>query len=156
MKVRYSYLPQQFSDCDDLWKDLKNFVSTGDFTLGKPLNIFEENFAKWNGNPDLASYQALIRGNAPARKSITDLMVAEKPIIAGAIAANLPDNMGVKWIDTGPSWMALEKETWKFIQYALVGEKTPEQALKDAKVDMEKILKRDRFYEEIAPLLLGN
>ena len=113
-------------------------------------------FAKWNGNPDLASYQALIRGNAPARKSITDLMVAEKPIIAGAIAANLPDNMGVKWIDTGPSWMALEKETWKFIQYALVGEKTPEQALKDAKVDMEKILKRDRFYEEIAPLLLGN
>ncbi|SVC86890.1 uncharacterized protein METZ01_LOCUS339744, partial [marine metagenome] len=23
VKVRYSYLPQQFSDCDDLWSELK-------------------------------------------------------------------------------------------------------------------------------------
>ena len=83
-------------------------------------------------------------------------MVKEKPIVAGAIAANLPDTMGVKWLDAGPSWMALEKETWKLIQYALVGEKTPEQALKDAKVEMEKILKRDRFHEELVPILLGN
>ena len=83
-------------------------------------------------------------------------MVKEKPIVAGAIAANLPDTMGVKWLDAGPSWMALEKETWKLIQYALTGEKTPEQAVKDAKVEMEKILKRDRFYEELVPLLLGN
>ena len=36
-KVRYSYLPQQFGNCPDLWKDLKKFVKTGDFTLGKPL-----------------------------------------------------------------------------------------------------------------------
>ena len=113
-------------------------------------------YAKWNGNPDLAAYSAVLRGNAPARKSATELMIKENPVIAGAIAENLPDNMGVKWIDTGPSWMALEKETWKFIQFALTGEKTPEQALKDAKVEMEKILKRDRFYEEIAPQLLGN
>ena len=113
-------------------------------------------YAKWNGNPDLASYQALIRGNAPARISITELMVKEKPIIAGAIAKNLPDTMGVKWLDAGPSWMSLEKETWKFIQYALTGVKTPEQAVKDAKVEMEKILKRDRFYEEIVPQLLVN
>tara|TARA_Y100000588_G_scaffold393570_1_gene510093 strand:- start:3431 stop:4528 length:1098 start_codon:yes stop_codon:yes gene_type:complete len=46
MKVRYSYLPQQFSDCDDLWNELKAFVATGDFTLGKPLEIFEERFAE--------------------------------------------------------------------------------------------------------------
>ena len=46
MKVRYSYLKQQFSNCDDLWKNLKKFVSTGDFTLGKPLTEFEESFAK--------------------------------------------------------------------------------------------------------------
>ena len=45
MKVRYSYLKQQFSNCDDLWKDLKTFVSTGDFTLGKPLQKFERSFA---------------------------------------------------------------------------------------------------------------
>ena len=49
MKVRYSYLKQQFSNCDDLWKDLKNFVSTGDFTLGKPLQKFERSFAKLIG-----------------------------------------------------------------------------------------------------------
>ncbi len=49
MKVRYSYLPQQFQDSDDLWSDLKSFVSTGDFTLGKPLDEFEKNFANLIG-----------------------------------------------------------------------------------------------------------
>ncbi len=49
MKVRYSYLPQQFSNCSDLWLDLKKFVSTGDFTLGKPLLKFEKKFAKLIG-----------------------------------------------------------------------------------------------------------
>ena len=49
MKVRYSYLKQQFSNCDDLWKKLKKFVHTGDFTLGKELEIFEKNFAKLIG-----------------------------------------------------------------------------------------------------------
>lgn len=49
MNVRYSYLKQQFSDCDDLWEDLKQFVSTGDFTLGKPLQEFETRFAKLIG-----------------------------------------------------------------------------------------------------------
>ena len=45
MSVRYSYLPQQFADIDDLWADLKAFVATGDFTLGKPLAQFERSFA---------------------------------------------------------------------------------------------------------------
>ena len=49
MKVRYSYLPEQFSDAEDLWLELKKFVSTGDFTLGKPLKIFEDKFAKLIG-----------------------------------------------------------------------------------------------------------
>ena len=49
MKVRYSYLPEQFSDCEDLWNELKKFVSTGDFTLGKPLIEFERNFANLIG-----------------------------------------------------------------------------------------------------------
>ena len=50
MKVRYSYLKQQFSNCDDLWKKLKKFVETGDFTLGKELDIFEKSFAKLIGS----------------------------------------------------------------------------------------------------------
>ncbi len=49
MKVRYSYLKQQFSNCPDLWSKLKKFVSTGDFTLGKELSKFEKNFAKLIG-----------------------------------------------------------------------------------------------------------
>ena len=49
MKVRYSYLSQQFSNCDNLWRDLKKFVKTGDFTLGKPLQVFEQRFAKLIG-----------------------------------------------------------------------------------------------------------
>ena len=49
MKVRYSYLPQQFSNCNDLWSKLKSFVKKGDFTLGKELAIFEKNFAKLIG-----------------------------------------------------------------------------------------------------------
>ena len=49
MHVRYSYLKEQFENCDDLWADLKKFVSTGDFTLGKPLIEFEDNFAELIG-----------------------------------------------------------------------------------------------------------
>ncbi len=49
MKVRYSYLKQQFSNADQLWKNLKNFVSTGDFTLGKELLKFEKKFARLIG-----------------------------------------------------------------------------------------------------------
>ena len=45
MAVRYSYLPQQFGDIDDLWEDLRRFVPTGDFTLGDPLTEFEDRFA---------------------------------------------------------------------------------------------------------------
>jgi len=50
MNVRYSYLKQQFENCDDLWAELKAFVPTGDFTLGKPLGEFEKKFAKLMGS----------------------------------------------------------------------------------------------------------
>lgn len=49
MKVRYSYLPQQFADIDDLLEEIKAFVPTGDFTLGKPLTEFENKFADLMG-----------------------------------------------------------------------------------------------------------
>lgn len=49
MRVRYSYLAQQFGDCEDLWQQLKAFVPTGDFTLGKPLQEFEQRFASLIG-----------------------------------------------------------------------------------------------------------
>ena len=46
MHVRYSYLKQQYANEPELWRNLKKFVDTGDFTLGKPLEKFEKNFAK--------------------------------------------------------------------------------------------------------------
>jgi len=49
MKVRYSYLPQQFKNCENLWERLKHFVSGGDFTLGEPLKKFENEFARLIG-----------------------------------------------------------------------------------------------------------
>ncbi len=49
MQVKYSYLKKQFSNSADLWKQLKKFVDTGDFTLGKELLRFERNFAKLIG-----------------------------------------------------------------------------------------------------------
>tara|TARA_B100000035_G_scaffold34883_1_gene26462 strand:- start:164 stop:1261 length:1098 start_codon:yes stop_codon:yes gene_type:complete len=49
MKVRYSYLKQQFSNAPDLWSNLKKFVQTGDFTLGKELTKFEKKFARLIG-----------------------------------------------------------------------------------------------------------
>ena len=50
MKVKYSYLSRQFAEIDDLLKDIKKFVKTGDFTLGKPLDQFEKRFAKLMGS----------------------------------------------------------------------------------------------------------
>jgi|TARA_B100001093_G_C26765651_1_gene987768 dTDP-3-amino-2,3,6-trideoxy-4-keto-D-glucose/dTDP-3-amino-3,4,6-trideoxy-alpha-D-glucose/dTDP-2,6-dideoxy-D-kanosamine transaminase len=49
MKVRYSYLPEQFKHASNLWVKLKRFVKTGDFTLGKPLVKFEKSFASLIG-----------------------------------------------------------------------------------------------------------
>ena len=49
MAVRYSYLSQQFEECPELWEELKKFVKTGDFTLGKPLYEFEDNFSSLIG-----------------------------------------------------------------------------------------------------------
>ncbi len=45
MKVRYSYLPQQFADIDDVLADVKACVQSGDLTLGAALQEFETGFA---------------------------------------------------------------------------------------------------------------
>ncbi len=47
MKVPFSYLDRQFADLDAYLEDLRKFVPTGDFTLGKPLVEFERRFAEY-------------------------------------------------------------------------------------------------------------
>ncbi len=45
MKVPFSYLDRQFADLDPYLEDIRAFVRTGDFTLGKALGEFESRFA---------------------------------------------------------------------------------------------------------------
>jgi len=49
MKVSYSYLLEQFKNPKPILEDIEKLVKTGDFTLGKPLEEFEEEFAKFIG-----------------------------------------------------------------------------------------------------------
>lgn len=49
MTVRYSYLPQQFEETDEIFDALKELVRSGDFTLGKPVAEFEQRFAELIG-----------------------------------------------------------------------------------------------------------
>jgi aminotransferase EvaB len=49
MKVPWSYLPQQFARIDEILALIREFVPTGDFTLGKPVDEFEKRFAELIG-----------------------------------------------------------------------------------------------------------
>lgn len=46
MEVKFSYLDRQFTDPDSYLSDIKKLVESGDFTLGRPLQEFERQFAK--------------------------------------------------------------------------------------------------------------
>jgi dTDP-4-amino-4,6-dideoxygalactose transaminase len=50
-KVQWSYLPKQFSahNIEQILDLFRKFVPTGDFTLGKPVREFEQNFAAMIG-----------------------------------------------------------------------------------------------------------
>ena len=50
MHVRYSYLPQQFSEIDDLLDRIRSLAQQGDFTLGAELARFEARFAELIGS----------------------------------------------------------------------------------------------------------
>ncbi|MBI1971034.1 DegT/DnrJ/EryC1/StrS family aminotransferase [Candidatus Woesearchaeota archaeon] len=49
MEVPYSYLLDQFSDPEPIFNDMRALVKTGDYTLGKPLIEFEQQFAAYFG-----------------------------------------------------------------------------------------------------------
>lgn len=50
MKVRYNYLPQQFSNPEPIFEEIRELLKTGDFTLGKQVAEFERAFAKLIGS----------------------------------------------------------------------------------------------------------
>lgn len=49
MKVKYSYLEEQFQNHEEIFKSLENLIKTTDYTLGKPVEEFEQKFAKLLG-----------------------------------------------------------------------------------------------------------
>ena len=49
MKVRYSYLREQFAQPDEILEEMKKLVRTGAFTLGPQVEEFEEKFAQLIG-----------------------------------------------------------------------------------------------------------
>ena len=50
MKVKYSYLQDQFSDYEPILRMISQVVESGDYTLGDALGTFEERFAKVIGS----------------------------------------------------------------------------------------------------------
>ena len=49
MRVKYSYLEEQFQDHDEIFRALDELIKTGDYTLGNPVQEFEHGFAKLIG-----------------------------------------------------------------------------------------------------------
>ena len=49
MEVRYSPLPQQFADCDEIFDELRELVASGAYTMGPALEEFEVLFAELTG-----------------------------------------------------------------------------------------------------------
>lgn len=49
MKIRYSYLAEQFKDPSEIFVQIKQLLTTGDFTLGAAVKEFEDKFAKLIG-----------------------------------------------------------------------------------------------------------
>jgi dTDP-4-amino-4,6-dideoxygalactose transaminase len=51
VRVNFSYLDRQFADSQPYFDDLRELVRTGDFTIGKPLQEFEQRVAALMGVP---------------------------------------------------------------------------------------------------------
>jgi ABC-type glycerol-3-phosphate transport system substrate-binding protein len=112
-------------------------------------------FAKWMGSPDASLAYAEAGIGNPVRKSVAALMAEKDPVLYAAINENLADGRGVKWLDTGPSWMEIEKAQYQAIQQALIGEKEPQAALDEANQAALDILTRNKFYTDLLPALQG-
>jgi dTDP-4-amino-4,6-dideoxygalactose transaminase len=49
MQVKYSYLPEQFAQVDEIFADLRGLVASGEFTLGPYVEAFERKFSQYLG-----------------------------------------------------------------------------------------------------------
>ena len=138
-------------------------VTHGGNIGGWSLNVFKMSpnpdlaiaFAKWMAAPEASLAYAQVQQGNPVRHSVSAVMQDTDPQLYGAIGENLADGRGVKWLDTGPSWMEIEKIQYEAIQRALIGDADPQAALDDANEAARGILEKNRFYEDLLPQLQG-
>ena len=80
IRVPFSYLDRQFADVDAYLGDIRELVTSGDFTLGSPLTEFENRFAALCGAPfavgvgtgtDALSMSLKVLGVGPGDEVIT-------------------------------------------------------------------------------------
>ncbi len=133
MNVPYSYLDEQFANIDDYLKDVKKFVRTGDFTLGKPLAEFEDRFAKLCGLPyaigvgsgtDALILSLKILGVGPGDEVITTPNTFISTVGAIAMAGARPvfvDNNQEYTIDADKIEQAITSKTKAILPVHLTG-----------------------------------
>ena len=112
-------------------------------------------FAKWMASPVASLVYAQAGHGNPVRKSVAEAMTEQDPELYQAIAANQETGRSVGWLATGPSWLEIEKVQYEAIQRALIGDVDAAGALEDANAKTLEILQENKFYEEIAPQLIG-
>jgi dTDP-3-amino-2,3,6-trideoxy-4-keto-D-glucose/dTDP-3-amino-3,4,6-trideoxy-alpha-D-glucose/dTDP-2,6-dideoxy-D-kanosamine transaminase len=134
MKVRYSYLKEQFADPDEILAEIKALVLTGDFTLGAQVEQFEKQFARLIGTQYavgvgsgtdalMLSLKALEIGHGD------EVITAANTFIATAGAINavgarpvFVDVTEQFTLDTGQLEQAVSKKTKAILPVHLTGE----------------------------------
>lgn len=122
------------------------------FTMSKNQDLAIA-FAKWMSSPAASLAYAQSGNGNPVRKSVAAAMAEQDPVLYKAIGDNQATGRSVGWLATGPSWMEIEKVQYEAIQRALIGDTDAAGALKDANEQVKEILKKNKFYEELAPQL---
>ena len=90
MRVKYSYLDQQFSDVEATIADLRKLVASGEFTLGPFVEAFEKKFAAYVG------VKHAIGTNTGTGALILSLKaVGVQPPIRGPVATRSPSRLSI-------------------------------------------------------------
>jgi multiple sugar transport system substrate-binding protein len=123
---------------------------------GWSFNVFKDcpnqaaaiDLAKWFARPE-ASEMYADASLVPVRKSVLDARAQEEGQPWLAILENMPDGQMVSALATGESWMPIENALQVAIQSSLIGDATPEEALKEAAEEIRTILDDNGFYTDI-------
>lgn len=133
MVVNYSYLKEQFADIEGYLNDIREFVKTADFTLGKALADFEQRFADLLGMPyavgvgtgtDALMLSLKVLGIAPGDEVITTPNTFVATVGAIAMAGARPvfvDNNEEFTIDVDRIEDAITKNTKAIMPVHLTG-----------------------------------